>query len=264
MDQFSSPASQENSADQSDFVTAFARGLEVIRAFGTEGAPTTLAEIARRVALPRATVRRALITLVTLGYVKTDGKIFTLTPHVLSLGYSYLVSSPLGRASQPYLEKLSNALHEPAATAILSGDEVVLLVRIPVERMISPGIPFGSCLPAYCTATGRVLLGSQSDAMIDDYLKRLKPKAYTPQTITDRDEIRTAILLARTQGYSINEQEAEIGVHAISVPIRNSSLGVVGAINVTAPIDRVSASEMTDRFLPLMRKNAIEIGALLQ
>jgi IclR family pca regulon transcriptional regulator len=149
MDQILSPPFDAKSAEQSDFVTAFARGLEVIRAFGDEGAPTTLAEIARRVGLPRATVRRSLITLETLGYVKEDRKIFALTPQVLSLGYSYLSSIPLVRASQPYLESISKTLNETSGTAILNGDEVVLLFRVPVERTVNPGIPFGSRFPAY-------------------------------------------------------------------------------------------------------------------
>jgi len=264
MDQIVSPPSAANSAEQSDFVTAFARGLEVIRALGAEGPSATLAEIARRVDLPRATVRRSLITLESLGYVKTEGKVFALTPQILSLGYSYLISSPLARASQPYLQSLSSTLNEPSATAILNGDEVVLLVRVPVEGPVNPGIPVGSCYPAYCTATGRVLMGNQPDYIIEDYLSRLKPRAITSQTTTDPQKIRSTIFEARKQGYSINEEETEIGVRVISVPIENTKRSVIGAINVTAPVNRISASEMTNRFLPVMRKKACEIGAALR
>jgi IclR family pca regulon transcriptional regulator len=245
--------------NQPDFVTALARGLSVIRALGEEGPPATLAEIARRVGLARATVRRALITLETLGYVENDGRTFTLTSKVLSLGYSYLSSIPLARASKPCLEDISATLNEASGTAILDGDDVVLLVRVPVQRMVNPGIPSGSRLPAYCTATGHVLLAGQTDEVIEGYLTRVRPEALTPHTETDIARIRSSILAARANGYAFRSEQAEIGLRAISVPIENAQKRVIAAMNIVAPVDRVSEDEMIRRFLPLMRKKAEEI-----
>jgi IclR family pca regulon transcriptional regulator len=249
--------------NQPDFVTALARGLSVIRALGEEGPPTTLAEIARRVGLARATVRRSLITLETLGYVESDGRSFALTSKILSLGYSYLSSIPLARASKPCLEDISAALNESSGTAILDGDDVVLLVRVPVQRMINPGIPPGSRLPAYCTATGHVLLAGQPDEAIEGYLARVKPEALTPHTETDVSRIRSSIFAARENGYAFRSEQAEIGIQAISVPIENAQKRVIAAMNIVAPIGRVSEEEMIGRFLPLMRKKAEEIRRAL-
>jgi len=249
--------------DQPDFVTALARGLSVIRAFDAEGPPATLAEIARRVGLARATVRRSLITLETLGYVENDGRTFSLTAKVLSLGYSYLSSTPLARASKPFLEDIAATLNESSGTAILDGDNVVLLVRVPVQRMVNPGIPSGSRLPAYCTATGHVLLSGQPDDVIEDYLARVKPEPLTPHTETDIARIRSSIFATRENGYAFRSEQAEIGIRAISVPIENAQKRIIAAMNIVAPVNRVSEEEMVGRFLPLMRKKAEEIGRAL-
>lgn len=249
--------------DQPDFVTALARGLSVIRALAEEGPPATLAEIARRVGLARATVRRSLITLETLGYVENDGRTFSLTAKVLSLGYSYLSSTPLARASKPFLEDIAATLNESSGTAILDGDNVVLLVRVPVQRMVNPGIPSGSRLPAYCTATGHVLLSGQPDDVIEDYLARVNPEPLTPHTETDIARIRSSIFATRENGYAFRSEQAEIGIRAISVPIENAQKRIIAAMNIVAPVNRVSEEEMVGRFLPLMRKKAEEIGRAL-
>jgi IclR family pca regulon transcriptional regulator len=263
MNQPTAPFPSGTPLNQPDFVTALARGLSVIRALGDEGPPTTLAEISRRVGLARATVRRSLITLETLGYVETDGRLFSLTSKVLTLGYSYLSSIPLARASKSCLEDISALLNESSATAILDGDDVILLVRVPVQRVVNPGIPSGSRLPAYCTATGHVLLSGQPDEVIDDYLSRIKPEAFTPRTETDIEKIRAAIMTTRRSGYAFQSEQAEVGVRAISVPIANAQSRVVAALNVVAPVGRVSEQEMIGRFLPLMRKKSEEIRRAL-
>src|SRR5579871_1621737 len=157
-------------AEQPDFVTALARGLAVIRAFGTQPKRMSLAEIARQVNLPRATVRRSLITLETLGYVESDGKTFMLTPQVLSLGHSYLASMPVTRAVQPRLERMSAQFNEVSSAGILDHDDTVFLARVPVRRVSRERMPTGGRMPAYCTSLGRVLLAAQPDAMIDEYL----------------------------------------------------------------------------------------------
>jgi IclR family pca regulon transcriptional regulator len=263
MDQPTPTSADAIPLNQPDFVTALARGLSVIRALGEEGSPATLAEIARRVGLARATARRSLITLQTLGYVESDGRTFSLTSKVLSLGYSYLSSIPLARASKTCLEDISSTLNETSGTAILDGDDVVMLVRVPVQRMINPGIPSGSRLPAYCTATGHVLLSGQPDETIDGYLARLNPEALTPHTETDLSRIRESILETRRCGYAFQCEQAEIGIQAISVPIENASGRMVAAMNVVAPLTRASEAEMVGRFVPLMRKKADEISRSL-
>ena len=249
--------------EQPDFVTALARGLAVIRAFGAHSNRMSLAEIARQVKLPRATVRRSLITLGTLGYVETDGKTFMLTPQVLSLGHSYLTSLPVTRAVRPYLERMSSLFNETSSAAILDHDDAVFLARVPVRRVSIENVPAGSRLPAYCTSMGRILLAAQSDEMIEEYLVRIEPHAYTPRTITNPAKIRDAILKARTVSYSIVEEELDAGVVAISIPIKDALDRTVAALSVVSHVDRATSSQMVDRFLPSMRDAVQELRAQL-
>jgi IclR family transcriptional regulator, pca regulon regulatory protein len=263
MDQPLFLAAANDPVEQPDFVTALARGLAVIRAFGAHSSRMSLAEVARRVELPRATVRRSLITLETLGYVETDGKTFMLTPQVLSLGHSYLTSMPVTRAVRPYLEKMSALLNESSSAGILDHDEAVFLTRVPVRRVLLGTETTGSRLPAYCTSMGRVLLAAQSDDMIEEYLSRIEPRAYTPRTITNPAKIRDAIFEARTVSYSIVEEELDAGVIAISVPIKNAHDRTVAALSVVSHVDRATSAQMIDRFLPAMRDAARELRAQL-
>jgi IclR family transcriptional regulator, pca regulon regulatory protein len=250
-------------AEQPDFVTALARGLAVIRAFGAHSSRMSLAEIARRVDLPRATVRRALITLETLGYVETDGKTFMLTPQVLSLGYSYLTSMPVTRAVRPYLEKISALFNESTSAGILHDNDAVFVARVQARRTLLETAPAGSRIPAYCTSIGRVLLAAQPDAMIEDYLARIEPHAYTPRTLTNPAKIRDAIYAARAVSYSIVEEELDAGVMAISVPIKDAHDRTLAALNVVSHVDRTTGAQMVDRFLPHMRDAAKELRAQL-
>jgi IclR family transcriptional regulator, pca regulon regulatory protein len=250
-------------AEQPDFVTALARGLAVIRAFGAHSNRMSLAEIARRVELPRATVRRSLITLETLGYVETDGKSFMLTLQILSLGHSYLTSMPVTRAVRPYLEGMSSQFNETSSAGILDHDDAVFLARVPVRRISIENVPSGSRIPAYCTSMGRVLLAAQPDEVIEEYLARIEPHAYTPQTLTNPAKIRDAILKARTVSYSIVEEELDAGVVAISVPIKDALDRTVAALSVVSHVDRATSSQMVDRFLPSMRDAVKELRAQL-
>jgi IclR family pca regulon transcriptional regulator len=263
MDQPLFRLSANDPAEQPDFVTALARGLAVIRAFGAHSSRMSLAEIARRVDLPRATVRRSLITLETLGYVETDGKTFMLTPQVLSLGHSYLTSMPVTRAVRPYLEKMSALLNEASSAGILDRDDAVFVARVPVRRVSVENVPAGSRIPAYCTSMGRVLLAAQSDEMIEEYLARIEPHAYTPRTITNPAKIRDAIFEARIVSYSIVEEELDAGVVAISVPIKNAHDRTVAALNVVSHVDRATSEQMVDRFLPHMRDATKELRSQL-
>jgi IclR family pca regulon transcriptional regulator len=246
-----------------DFVTALARGLSVIRAFGPECPRMTLADIARRVDLPRATVRRSLITLATLGYVESDGRNFSLTPKVLALGNCYLSSSPLPRAIQPMLERLAECIGESCWAAIFDDEDVLLVAGAKTNRLLSAGLRVGSRLPAYCSAFGRMLLAGRSDSEIDAYLSRVKPRMHTSRTVIDPDAIRRAIREARENGYALADGEVELGLCSLAVPVRDVRGQPVAAVNTTAHSGRVRSNEMIERFLPHLRQVAEEIRPVL-
>ena len=246
-----------------DFVTALARGLTVIRAFGAERPHMTLADIAKRVSLPRATVRRSLITLETLGYVESDGRNFALSPKVLALGNSYLTSSPFPRTIQPMLERLAETAGESCWAAILDDEDVLLVAGAKSNRLLSAGMRIGSRLPAYCSAFGRVLLAGQPDDGIDVYLSSVILRMHTSRTTIEPAAIRRQIAEARANGYAIADGEVELGLCSLAVPITDIRGNTVAAINTTAHSGRMKSGEMVERLLPLLRQVAEDIRPVL-
>lgn len=213
-----------------DFVQSLARGLAVIRAFDADHAELTLSEVARRAELPRAAARRFLRTLDVLGYVRSDGKVFRLTPRVLELGFSYLSALSLPEIAQPHLERLSHELDESVSAAVLDGDDIVYVARVATRRIMSVGITIGTRFPARKTSMGRVLLAA-ADA------------GYAP-------EVRAA-------GWAIVDQELEPGLRAVAAPVRDRTGEVVAAVNVSTSTARTSLEQLREVHLPaLLRATA--------
>jgi IclR family pca regulon transcriptional regulator len=247
-----------------DFVESLDRGLRLLQAFGESTAPTTLSEIARAANLPRATARRILFTLQHSGFVSSDGKLFALTPHVLTLAGSYLRSNQVVAVLQPVLDRISAEAQEISSLAVLDGDEVVFIARGSPTRMFTGGVDIGYRLPGFCTAVGRVLLGRLGDAELKAKLAASKRDALTPQTVTDPKRLFAAISADRDRGYSLVDREAEPHFRSIAVPVRRYDGTIAAAINIGAHVDRVSTAEMVKRFLPLLRAGADEAkGELL-
>jgi IclR family transcriptional regulator, pca regulon regulatory protein len=246
-----------------DFVESLDRGLRLLRVFGEIGGPMTLSDVAREAGLPRATARRILFTLAHGGYVSTDGKLFSLTPHVLTLAGAYLRSNQVVAVLQPVLDRVAVAAQEISSLAVLDGDDVVFIARGSPARLFSAGLDIGYRLPAFCTSVGRAMLGQFDVAELARRLKAMRREALTPQTVTDPRRVLAAIVADRAQGYSLVDREAEPHFRSISVPVRRYDGTIVAAINMGAHVDRVSAQEMIERFLPLLSEAADSVKFLL-
>jgi IclR family pca regulon transcriptional regulator len=250
-------------ADDRNFMTSLARGLMVIRAFSEQSNSLTIADVAKITGLPRAAARRCLLTLTQLGYAGTDGRVFFLRPKVLALGYSFLSSAPLATILDPVLSQVSRTLEESSSAAVLDEDDVVYIARVATKRIMSLGLNIGSRLPAYCTSMGRVLLASLPLSEFEDYVKRTALKPFTAQTITSKSDFRRIVEETRVCGYALVDQELEIGLRSLAVPIKNPAGVVVAAINVSAQAGRVEKGEMVERFLPVLQTAAGEARLLL-
>ena len=247
---------------ESDFVSGFARGLKVIEAFGETRQRLTIAEAAKLTALDRATVRRTLLTLAELGYADYDGKFFTLTPKILRLGHAYLSATPLPALLQPHLDLLSERAGQSASASVLDGTDIVYIARASQRRVMSINLTPGSRLPAYCASMGRVLLASLSEKEARSILARSELKQHTPKTRTDPEDLIAEFCRVRAAGYAIIDQELEIGLCSIAVPIDNDRGETVAAINIGAPA-LVPAAEMKERYLPLLKETQAALRALL-
>jgi IclR family transcriptional regulator, pca regulon regulatory protein len=240
------------------FVQSLERGLVVIRALSSPE-PQTLSDVARATGLSRAAVRRFLLTLWQLGYVRdVDGR-FALTPRVLELGYAYLSSLTLPEVAQPHLERLVATVHESSSVSVLDGADVVYVARVPTRRIMSVTISVGTRFPAYATSMGRVLLAGLPDEQVDEILTGSDLRKLTPATIQSPRKLHEEIDRVRRQGYAIVDQELETGLRSIAAPLHDSRGSVVAAINLSTQASRTTVSDMKRRLQPALHATAAAI-----
>jgi IclR family pca regulon transcriptional regulator len=245
------------------FMTSLARGLAVLRAFSDQRKSLTIAQISHRTGIPRAAVRRCLYTLRQLGYADSESNNFTLKPKVLTLGYSYLSSTPLTVAAQPFLNQISRTLNESCSLAVLDDGEVLYVARSATSRIMSVALNTGSRLPAYCTSLGRIMLAHMPDDQLDAHLSTVKLKAFTEHTVVSTEKLKELLLQARQDGYVVVEEELEVGLRSIAVPVRGASGNVLAGLNIGAQATRVTKRQMVDEFLPVLLREARELSVLL-
>jgi IclR family transcriptional regulator, pca regulon regulatory protein len=243
----------------SDFVQSLDRGLAVIRAFGPDRERLSLSEVARATGLTRAATRRFLLTLVKLGYVRNDGREFSLRPRVLELGYAYLSGLAMPEVASPHLEQLVASVRESSSVSVLDGHHIVYLARVPTKRIMTVAISVGSRFPAYATSMGRVLLAAMTDEELDRHLAEADLQAFTGRTVTDPDRLKEIIRDVGRLGYSIVDQELEEGLRAIAAPIHGAGGTVTAAINLSAHASRVTMGAMRSELLPALQATARRI-----
>ena len=244
-----------------DFVQSLERGLAVICAFDRHHADLTLSEVAAATGVTRATARRFLLTLVRLGYVRTDGRFFSLTPRVLELGYAYLSSLSLPEVAEPHMEALVAEVNESSSVSVLDGADVVYVARVPVSRIMTVAISVGTRFPAYATSMGRVLLAGLGDRELDAYLATVDMRRLTPKTVTTPSALRTELAKVRAQGFAMVDQELEEGLRSAAAPIRDRSGRVIASLNISAHASRTSLESMRRRLVPPLLAAAARISA---
>jgi IclR family transcriptional regulator, pca regulon regulatory protein len=249
--------------DRRQSLQSLERGIAVIQVFSRERPALTLSEVARMTGITRATARRILLTLEEVGHVRSDGRLFSLTPRVLSLGWAYLSSLNLWEAAQPLMEDLSERTNESCSAATLDLPDVVYVARMPTRRIMAISLGVGSRLPAHCTSIGRVLLAGLPDDELDAFLADAELEAFTEHTITDRVRLRAAVDTVRAEGWAMVDQELEIGLRSISAPLRVGG-ATIAAINLAAAAPRVPVDELRGVMLPELRRTAELISAALE
>jgi IclR family pca regulon transcriptional regulator len=237
-----------------DMMGGLAKGLKVIEAFSAEHPRLSIAEAAEIAGLDRATTRRCLLTLSELGYAAYDGKFFTVTPRILRLGTGCLATMPLPRIVQPILDRLSEEIGQSTSVSILDETEIVYVARAAQRRVMSIALMPGSRLPAYCTSMGRVLLAALDRDRVLTVLETSPRLARTEHTITDIDALMAEIDETRQRGYALIDQEVEIGLRSIAVPLKSVRGHTVAALNVgLAAVTAEPVSALAERYLaPLL------------
>jgi|SRR6185437_3657383 IclR family pca regulon transcriptional regulator len=247
-----------------DFVTAFARGLEVIQSFGAENRAMTLSQVAERTGIDRAVARRLLLTLVELGFARLHERRFELTTRVLRLAYSFLSSAGLGASLQPFLDEFARSIGETVSLAVLDDAEVVFVARSDIPgRRLSYVVTTGMRLPAFSSASGRMLLAHKPRAEVERLLSRTRIIRYTRHTIMLKREILSLIADSKAKGYCINHEELEDGLVSVSVPVFNRGGLVVATLNASTSSARANRERLAGEFVSKLKRMAGELSAML-
>ena len=245
------------------YVQSFARGLEVIRSFSAEAPLQTLSEVAAQTGLTRAGARRILLTLQTLGYVDTDGKLFRLSPRILDLGFAYLSSLPIWNLAEPVMEDLVEEVRESSSAAVLDGLDIVYVLRVATHKIMRTSLGVGSRLPAPWTSMGRVLLAGLDDAVLQARLAQAPLSRFTAHTTMDASELLARIREARAQGWCLVNQELEEGLISIAAPLTDRTGQTVAALNISGQANRTTPAVMQDTLLPSLLRAAKTISRMM-
>jgi IclR family transcriptional regulator, pca regulon regulatory protein len=243
-----------------EFVEAFARGLMVIRAFGSAQDSLSMAEVADRTGLTRAGVRRLLYTLVKLGYARVSNGRFSLSPRILDLGFSYLSSLTARGVAQPVIAGLAREVNELCTMSVLDGREIVYIIRVEIRTPLTRSLGVGSRLPAFATSMGRVLLAGESDETIKEFLLSQDLRRITRYTNTDPQQLAKEIRKVRRDGWSLVKEELELGVCGLSAPVRDAHGRVVAAASISFNMARFDERQAMHSFLPKLLGVAEEIS----
>lgn len=241
-------------ANPADYSEALERGLLIFSAFQPGEELLTQSDLARKLGLPRATVRRALLTLVHMGYIIAENRSYRLAPKVLTLATTYLMANPVSRVLQPTCEDLSQEFSASCTAAVLDGPAAVMIARALPNQPLQIGHGIGFQVPAIQSALGQVLLSARDDDGFRRYLRE-------QQLIegVDQNELITKLSIVRQQGFAYVAHEVEAGFHSVAVPLRRWDGTQVAALNIGSSIERISRKQMLDQVLPALRTAAMRI-----
>jgi IclR family transcriptional regulator, pca regulon regulatory protein len=250
----------DDAAREPHFVRSLERGLAVVRAFDADHPSLTLSDVARATGLTRAAARRFLLTLVDLGYVRFDGRLFSLTPRVLDLGYAYLSSMSLPEVAQPHLERLVAEVSESSSVSVLDGHDVVYVSRVATSRIMTVAINVGTRFPAYATSMGKVLLAGLDDPALREYLASADLRPITARTHSTVPALLADLEKVRRDGFALVDGELEEGLRSVAAPVHDREGRTVAAANISAHGSRTSLEELRRRLVPPLLATARAIS----
>jgi IclR family pca regulon transcriptional regulator len=251
----------ETDAPRRAFVQSLERGLSVVMAFDIDHPLLTLSDVARLTGLDRAAARRFLYTFVGLGYMRVEGRYFSLRPKLLELGYAYLSSLRLPEISEPHLRALSAEVHESSYVSIMEDDENICVAHVPVRRIWTATITVGTRLPILGTSSGRVLLAGLEDTQVQDFIARHPLAQITRFTKYHPDQLSAEVSLVRKQGWAFVDQELEEGLRVVAAPVRDPRGKVVAAVSVSTLASGSTKENILRDMLPAVLRAAEMIEA---
>lgn len=246
-----------------DWIAGLEKGLAILEAFDNDHPRLTPTQAAQLTGLTRTAARRYLLTLEHLGYTTSDGTRFSLSPRVLKVGWSYFDSARLPRTVQPFLQQITAAVGEPAYLSVLDDWELVFICRTGTSRVMNTGFVLGARVPAPLASAGVMMLASEPEDKVKAWLEDCVLTPYTPYTIMQHDRLFTEVRKAGAQGYALVEQQLQIGVRGVAVPLRDRHGKVIAALSVNMQIGTETAEQALERVLQVLQDTAISIMRVL-
>lgn len=244
-----------------DFIEALARGLDLIRAFDAREPVLTMSELAERTALARPTVRRILLTLEEVGYVRSVRSGWSLTPRVIELGMAYVHSMGLWDIARPHMEALVARTGESSSIAQLDGSDIIYIARVPVPKLIALAVTIGTRFPATSTSLGKVLLSALPEDDVAAVIAEPSRSGVSVRYAPPLPELLAELREVRARGWCLTDEALAAGVRSIAAPLRNGDGDVVAALNVTVHAAETSVETLVTEHLPALIATASEISA---
>jgi IclR family pca regulon transcriptional regulator len=242
-----------------DFVGSVQHALDVLKAFDRDHFQMTLSTVSERTGMTRAGARRYLLTLEHLGYLRKDDRLFSLTPKVLELGFSFLSTMALSEIARPYLQWITRETGEITGLAVLDGGDIVHIAGSTVQRTLAPTLTIGRRFNALYMSSGRAIAAFLEPPQINELFGKCEIAALTPHSLKTAAEIREELDRVRRQGYAVADQEVEIGVRSIAVPVLNRKRVPLGAVTILTNVATVSKKQLIDEILPLLQRIVPEL-----
>src|SRR3954451_9528180 len=243
-----------------DFIEALARGLDVLRSFRPGTPAMTLSEIAGQTGLARPTVRRILITLEALGYVRAADRGYALTPRVLDLGMAYVNALSMWDVARPHMEKLVAKTNESTSIAQLDGSDIVYVARVAVPKIVTLAVTIGTRFPALQTSLGKVLLAALPDAEVDRVLAEPSRSGITAVWNPSKKDRTAALREVRARGWAITDEQLAPGIRSVAAPLRDGTGTVVAALNVNAHARETSVEKLVSEDGPPLLAASAEVS----
>lgn len=235
-----------------DLIAGLQKGLALMQLFSAEQPRLSVPQAARLSGLTPSAARRFLLTLVHEGFAETDSREYWLTPKALRLGQAYVDSAQLPRMLRPIVEQVARQTQEHVSVGTRDGDEIIHLVRSRYSHVASLSIRPGSRVPMYCTAGGRIWLAWLDENERDDYFARNPLRVLTPYTQTERGLLEAELLRVKTQGFCMVDQEYEMGMRVLGVPLLDRAGQLKATLTITTHASRLSVDEIRLRYLPTL------------
>jgi IclR family acetate operon transcriptional repressor len=259
------PGGRPKSRARPDAVKSVAKVLDILEHLGAARRPVSVSDLGRATGFNVSTAFRLVQTLVARGYAEQQEghRSYVLGPRVYQLASAYIKGSDLATLARPHLEALRDVLGETVYLVILSQGEIVQLAKADGQHVVSASIRSAQREPAYCTATGKVLLSGLAPEAFREYLAGIRFHAYTPQTITSRARLEREIAAVRDEGCAVDVEEFAENLCCVSVPVRDPATGAIAAaVSVAMPKLRFRRS-LVPRWRTLLEEKAALISPQL-